>query len=432
MTNYRVCGLFRGLCVTAAFVLTGCDPSADPASSRPEQVAKPSDGKIYIWLTDADEQSGNFLAVVDGDPASPAYGKVETTVVTEGVRGFAHHTSLILPASGQLFANDYKGNYTWIFDTTSEPAPTIAGEFGNIGEYSFAHSFDELPNGNIIATFQTKGEPNEIPGGILELTPRGEFVRAGDADIGDPDIFIRPYGLTVLPKIDRIVTTNFDMKGKDKSYSVQVWRLSDLALLHTVMLPGNEESKPRSNPFEARALPDGESLMIETMSCGLYYMTEIASESPRIQHVHTLQDGMACFLPVQSGDFWIQTVGGKEVGRKASADGEVAADHFGGAIRVFDISNPQTPQLVGELSVGRAMPHWTSANNDGTRILVGGYGGLLSRMLLLNFDPATGAISIDEDFGEGDEHGPGLILTRDTWPHGDTGPAIAHGSVFGT
>ena len=424
----RLRGLLGSVCMAGAFLFAGCSPETAAVDSGVIPASKPSDGKIYLWLTDADEQTGNFLAVVDGDPASPDYGKIETTVVTEGVRGFAHHTSLILPASGQLFANDYKGNYTWIFDTNSEPAPTVVAEFGNLDAYSFAHSFDELPNGNMIATFQTKGEPNEIPGGILELTPRGEFVRAGDADIGNPDIFIRPYGLTLLPKIDRVVTTNFDMKGKEKSYSVQVWRLSDLALLHTVMLPGDAEGQPRANPFEARALADGESLMIETMSCGLYYMSEIASESPQIHHVHTLEDGLACFLPVRSGDYWIQTVGGREVGKTAD-DGD---DHFGGAVRVFNIRDPKAPQLVQELSVGRAMPHWTSANDDGTRMLLGGYGGLLSRMLMLNFDPATGDISIDENFGEGDEKGPGLILTRDTWPHGDTGPAIAHGSVFGT
>jgi hypothetical protein len=423
----------RGIFMVGAVALAACNPADTPADSAALSAPQPTDGKIYIWLTDADEQTGNFLAVVDGDPSSSGYGEIEATVVTEGVRGFAHHTSLILPKSGSLFANDYRGNHTWVFDTTAQPVPKVIAEFGNIGEYSFAHSFDELPNGNIIASFQTKGEGNEIPGGIIEMSPSGEVVQVGDADIGDPDIFIRPYGLTVLPAIDRIVTTNFDMKGKASGYSMQVWRLSDLALLHTVMLPGDEEGTPRANPFEARVLPDGQSVMIETMSCGLYYMTDIASDAPQIKHAHTIKDGELCFLPVQSGDFWIQTAGGRLIGAGAGEAGDIDNDdHFGGVLRVFDISNPESPQLVNELPVGKSLPHWTSANSDKTRILLGGYGNLISRMLMLNFDPATGALSIDENFGDGDENGPGLILTRERWPHGDTGAAIAHGSVFGT
>lgn len=415
-------------------MLAGCGTEQAPDASSPTEnnADRDSAATIYLWLTDGDEQTGNFLAVVDGDPASPAYGEILDTVVTEGVRGFAHHTLLDLPPSGALFANDYRGNYTWVFDTTSRPVPTVVAEFSNVDGYSFAHSFANLPNGNVLASFQTRGEPNEIPGGLLEFTPKGDFVRSSSADIGNPDIFIRPYGITVLPKLDRIVTTNFDMKGKANGYSVQVWRLSDLALLHTVMLAGDEVDGPRANPFEARALPDGETVMIETMSCGLYYMTGIDGEVPQVDHVHTLENGEMCFLPVQSGDYWIQTVGGRQIGLGAGAEGDINNDdHFGGVVRVFNISNPRAPELVQELSVGRSLPHWTSTDPAGKRILLGGYGLLASRMMMLNFDPASGSISIDENFGSGDEKGPGLILTRESWPHGDTGPAMAHGAVFG-
>ena len=45
---------------------------------------------------------------------------------------------------------------------------------------------------------------------------------------------IRPYSLAVVPQLDRVVTTSADMHGMKAGRSVQVWRLSDLALLHTV------------------------------------------------------------------------------------------------------------------------------------------------------------------------------------------------------
>jgi hypothetical protein len=39
---------------------------------------------------------------------------------------------------------------------------------------------------------------------------------------------------------------------------------------------------------------------------------------------------------------------------------------------------------------------------------------------------SDGSLSIDHDFGEN-----GIIdFDRDNWPHGDTGPAVPHGSIF--
>lgn len=405
------------------FSIYGCQPASDgnsPTNAEPVTATDATSEQqkhLYVWLTDSDEEIGNFLAVVNGDAESESYGEVMATVVTEGIRGFAHHTSLEMPASGMLFANDFQGNYTYIFDTNATPQPVVAAEFGDIDGYSFAHSFSELPNGNIIATFQTKGVENKIPGGILELTAMGELVQAGDADIGNPDIYIRPYGLALLPKIDRIVTTNFDMRGQAKSYSMQVWRLSDLKLLHTVMLPGETLDAPRANPFEARTLPDGESVMIQTMSCGMYYMSNIDSDSPQIEFVHNFEGGDVCFLPVQSGDYFIQTVGSRETG---------------GEMHVMDVSEPAMPKVVQKLALGKGwIPHWSSADASGERIIVGGFAVLASRMLMLNFDPENGSLTIDASFGEGDEKGPGLIVDRESWPHGDSGDAMAHGTVFG-
>ena len=49
---------------------------------------------------------------------------------------------------------------------------------------------------------------------------------------------------------------------------------------------------------------------------------------------------------------------------------------------------------------------------------------------MLNFNQDTGQISIDNAFGEGDKFGSGLIIDRESWPHGDTGAAMAHGAIF--
>ena len=64
-----------------------------------------------------------------------------------------------------------------------------------------------------------------------------------------------------------------------------------------------------------------------------------------------------------------------------------------------------------------------------------GYNDDLSRrVMLLDFDPGTGKIWLDMAFGEGEGNGsgfmPGVMIDRESWPHGPSGPATAHGAIF--
>ena len=43
-------------------------------------------------------------------------------------------------------------------------------------KYTFPHSFERLPNGNVLATFQTIGEGNKKEGGLVEITSKGDYV----------------------------------------------------------------------------------------------------------------------------------------------------------------------------------------------------------------------------------------------------------------
>jgi hypothetical protein len=49
---------------------------------------------------------------------------------------------------------------------------------------------------------------------------------------------------------------------------------------------------------------------------------------------------------------------------------------------------------------------------------------------VLNFDLETGAIALDESFRDSGSDRPGVTFQRDEWPHGRTGPAVPHGTVF--
>lgn len=410
----------------AAALLTFSLAACEDPRPKPEVRAAPQ-SLIYVWLHDADGKGANFLAVIDADPDSARYGEVLTTVPAGEVRGRAHHTSITLPYSGFLFANDFSGSHTYIYDTSTPMEPKLSGSFGDIGRYSFPHSFSELPNGNILATFQSKDGGNALPGGMVELTTAGQLVQAGDADPGDPDIFLRPYGIVLLPAADRFVVTTFDMRGAGAPRHIQIWRLSDLKLLHTLAVPGltGEGSAERAievNPFEGRLLADRETVMFETLSCGLYVLTGAANgaagEAPEITLVHDF-GGQYCGLPVRLGHHWVQTV-------ESDLPGAL------NALVVLDVSEPLKPVEVDRLVFPDGFgPHWSAPDVTGTRIVITGYGQHLSRrVLLVNFDAETGKVTLDKAFGAGDALGPGLIIDRADWPHGPTGPAIAHGAVF--
>jgi LVIVD repeat len=392
--------------------IAACEQQQAAHSDTPDQI-------LYVWMFDDGLESPNFLAVINAEAASPGYGTLIDTVPVSEAKGWAHHTSVVLPESGYLFANDFPGNYTYVYDMSNLAQPRLVNEFGAIGEYTFAHSFSELPNGNILATYQSKGEGNLVPGGLVEFTPTGEVVRTADAAIEDDRIFLRPYGIVLVPGLDRIVTTSYDMRGGGIGHHVQVWSLSGLELLDTVAVPEIEGAVFGDNPFEARLLADRETVMVETLSCGLYVLSDIAGDEPKVEYVYSFEGGNYCSLPVRLGQYWIQTV------QNGSAGG------FNGMI-VLDVSNPSHPVEVDRITMTGAFgPHWSSADRSGRKIVINGYGAELSRrVMMLDFDPETGHISIDQDFGEGDAAGPGFIVDRESWPHGDTGKAIAHGAVF--
>ena len=59
-----------------------------------------------------------------------------------------------MPANGHLLANGFGAGRTWLFDLTDPRTPKILTSFGAKGGFSHPHSFERLPNGEVLATFQ--------------------------------------------------------------------------------------------------------------------------------------------------------------------------------------------------------------------------------------------------------------------------------------
>ena len=324
-----------------------------------------------------------------------------------------------MPAGGFLWANGFDASRTFVFDLRQPIRPALAAAFGDPAPYGHPHSYARLPNGRVLATFQWEiaGDRHET-GGLVELDRDGRMVRAGRAAVpADPGV--RPYSLAVLPALDRVVTTASDMHLGSRSAAVQVWRLSDLTLLQTLLLPPGQRGDEQQLTAEPRVLADGRTVLVNTFTCGLYRLDGLDGPTARARWMYSSawngrSEGKSfCAVPEVVGRFWIQPSG---------------TEH---ALVSLDVSDADHPREVGRLVLGETdAPHWIAAEPGGDRLIVTGYGGLESRALMARIDRTTGALRLDEAFTTPGAALPGVDFGRDVWPHGATGRAIPHGAVF--
>ncbi len=392
--------------------------ACQPAPEAPVEAEPTTSPYLYVWAGAENEGDSDFLAVLDADPASPRYGEILASVPV-GLRGGAHHSEHVMPPGDTLFVNSFTGGATFLVDVSDPMAPTVASSFREMGEFTYPHTFERLPNGNVLATFQTLGEGNQAPGGLVELDPAGGFVRGSlAADPADPEL--RAYSATPIPALDRVVSTTSDMFMEAMGTSFQVWRLSDLRLLQTVRLPEGPRGYEHRDPAEVRLLPDSSTAIMTTFTCAMYLLHGLDSDEPWAELVHTLpwEDYATdeCGIPLTRGRYWVQTY----------------ANSAGSALISMDISDPSAPRVVDELRMEDAWwPHWISMEPEGDRIvLTSSTGATQHRVLIVHLDPETGALELDSSFRDPDSLAPGVSFERESWPHGAAGPALPHGAVF--
>jgi len=378
---------------------------------------------LYVWAGDADSLESDFLAVIDARPGSPTYARVVSTVPVGARATMAHHTEHYLESDRMLFANGFAAGRTFRFDLTRPDQPRLLGSFTGVGGFGFPHSFVRLPGGHMLATFQGREASNVPPGGLVELDRQGRLIRATSARAPAFDsTHMRPYSLAVLPAIDRVVSTSTDMLA-DFGAHLQIWRLSDLALLRTIELPATQEGDGHSHaarlkskrenhhlfPGEPRVLPDGRTVLLATFTCGFYRVTEIDAPNPKVDFLRAF-GGENCAVPVLVGSRWIQTV---------------PDEH---ALVALDVSESARPREIGRLVFDSTFsPHWMAYDEAGSRLVVNDG---KERIYLVTLDRRNGALAIDSSFRDSGAAAPGVSFARARWPHGASGAAVPHGSVF--
>src|SRR5271169_5051406 len=175
----------RTLAVLACLIMMFCVANV-PTFPQDTAAATTAAGHyLFAWAGDADKKGVDFLAVIDADPASPTYGKLITTLVTDQPTMRVHHTEYVMPASGMLFANDHDAGRTFIFDVRDALHPKIVTSFNDMSGYMHPHSYVRMPNGHILATFQRTQHGgshdmsmSSLTGGLVEIDDEGKLIRA--------------------------------------------------------------------------------------------------------------------------------------------------------------------------------------------------------------------------------------------------------------
>lgn len=403
-----------------ALIATSC--SSDGGGQKVQAEV----GHLFVWSGDADGGDSDFLAVIDAKRSSPTYGKVVASLPV-GSKGIVpHHTEYEYFSGDTVFANGWAGNESFLFDLAAPRAPRVAARFKDVGGLSYPHSFARLPNGHVIATFQGRGGKYGAPGGLAEIDGSGRVIRVASSKTPDiPDDLNWPYSLAIDSGRGLAIVSIAEM-GLDptaelhQSRYVQLWSTSDLTLRATVALPDSGRHV-HLDPAEPRVLNDG-TIYVNTFSCGLYRLKDVDTTRPSAELVYDFSrlasnphgDMGGCAVPVVYGKYWIQTVPGLP------------------GLMVLDVSDPARPVEASRLILDPkryAMPHWVAADRRGGRLVATGNRG--SWVLIVNFDEATGKLSIDERFRDAGAAVPGVNFERRSWPHGEGGAAWVHGALFG-
>ena len=390
---------------------------------------------LYVWAGDKDEKESDFLAVVDVRRDSPTYGQVLNTVPVGMSGTLPHHLEYALPPNGQtLYANGHHHEQIFRFDISDAEHPKLVGTAEAASPFRYPHDFARLPDNSLLVGYlRSDGRSpalgdSLVPGnhgGVVHMSADGRILRktsAADPKLTDP---FRAYAFAVLPNIDRFVLTSAPMMEDFSANAVQIWRLSDLTRLQTLMVPparlpdGRTLAMGHTLPFEPRVMPDG-SVLLSTYGCGFYRITNIASTA-EIHNVYTIDiptdrvpagRRAACGVPVVHSHYWVMSVGRLNM------------------LVTLDISDPDHLREVSRLLADSTFrPHWMAKDPGSDRIIVGAENGGESRMLMARLAPSTGRLSWDETFRSSDG-ALGVSFVRQHWPHGDSGEAFGHAALF--
>ena len=204
---------------------------------------------LFICAGDQARQSPDFLAVVNFDETSAAYGKViaRAPLPEPGATGNEMH-HIGLSADGTVVAcggllSVLKAQKEIFFWNISDPARPEFISAADPPLSSITDEFHPLPQGGFLVTMMG-GATGHAPGRVAELDRHLALVAEHPAN--PPADGFNPHGIAVRPEVNLMVTSDFicpattlnatagslDLRG-----SVRVWDFKRREILRTIVIP---------------------------------------------------------------------------------------------------------------------------------------------------------------------------------------------------
>jgi hypothetical protein len=409
----------------------GCARRGD----RERRVVEPY---LLVWAGDADREGPDFLAVIGADPQQESYGKVLKTYPV-GSRGNEPNALIDAPrADGRVFATGVLSDRTFVFDLRQPLAGKLlyVDEPGEGWRLRAPGGVVSLPNGSVAIACADQvgymGRPRELltrPGGLVQLRADGRPVREVIAEAPFARGFIvAPNGIAASPAVGRLLTTSTGhgyasttRVERMPGITVQVWKLGDLTLLHSIVLEAGPRGEENLAPLTPTFMHQRPVVFVNTEGGGLYVSDSLAAAQPIFLPAYDFGPGTspggAAVTP--NDRYYVVTL---------TAKGEVVS---------LDLSDPRRPRPAARVRVPGG-PYRLAMGADGSRVAVSNYTvdvpGFARegdhRVYLVRLDPATGRMAVDPTFRDELSGQVGVDFDRARWPHGATGPARPAGLLF--
>jgi len=146
-------------------------------------VAPTGSDYLFLWTADEDRAQEDFLAVMDVSRGfadfrpshhDPAGGRE--------IHGAPSHRARAQMPAANCSPNGFSSQHSFVFDLNEPEKPQLLTSFKPPAPFKRPHSYARLPNGNVLMTLQEQGSGEEVlPGGLIEVTARGDVVKTVDA-----------------------------------------------------------------------------------------------------------------------------------------------------------------------------------------------------------------------------------------------------------
>jgi selenium-binding protein 1 len=309
---------------------------------------------LYVWTRDADGEDSDFVAVVDIDPESPTYGTVIATAPTGSAANEAHHFGYNADAT-RIFGGGMFSNDLFIYDVGTDPRNPKLLKTVDLDPtgYSGPHTLYAVPGGVMLAMLGAVDGGG--PGALVLVDDDGDFQQAWPVVYpdGEPGYM---YDVGVKPELDRMITSSWahpeHVKGgthpQHSGTQVVVWDWDTKEILDVEELD--------AAPLEVRWMHGPEGLGGYTNAAfgnTIWYWEDSDGDG-------TLEFVKVLTLPENS----------------IPADMRISYDNRylyvslwgGGKVQQYDITTPESPQLVSEVTIPQ--PNMMKLSPDSRRLYV--------------------------------------------------------------